>query len=59
MKHFIYIQYFKPIKGTRSKNFMCHVGDIILNLDDSDNEVTRIRSDMEKIDDELDRLYAI
>ena len=59
MKHFIYIQYFKPIKGTRSKNFMCHVGDIILNLDDSDNEVTRIRSDMKKIDDELDRLYAI
>ena len=38
---------------------MCHVGDIILNLDDSDNEVTRIRSDMRKIDDELDRLYAI
>ena len=59
MKHFIYIQYFKPIKGTRSKNFMCHVGDIILNLDDSDNEITRIRSDIKKIDDELDRLYAI
>ena len=59
MKHFIYIQYFKPIKGEKSKNFMCHIGDIILNLDDENNEVKRVRNDMRKIDEELDRLYNV
>jgi len=59
MKHFIYIQYFKPIKGERSKNFMCHIGDILLNLDDENNEVKRVRNDLRKIDEELDRIYNL
>ena len=53
MKHFIYVQYFKPVKNKRTKNLICQIGDILLGLNDQNNEVTRIRNDMVKIDNQI------